>query len=82
MKDLENLKRLTKIFALAGIIIFEKKFVEIMMPKNPELIRKMVIVGGTAMLVCMTSDIIFGHIDRRFNRIITQVEKDALRMTG
>jgi len=82
MKDLERLKNATKILALIGIVIFEKKLVDMMMPKNPVLMRKLVIVTGTAMLVSLTSDVIFGHIDKRFDRIITEVEKDAIGMVS
>lgn len=82
MNDLERLRQMSKLVALVGIAIFEKKLVSMIMPKNPILIRKLLIVGGTAMLVSLTGEFIFGHIDKRFDRIITEVEKDAIGMVS
>lgn len=82
MNDLERLKKFTKLLALFGIIIFEKKLVEMVIPKDPILIRKLLIVGGTAMLACLSGEIIFVRIDKHFNKIIYQVEADAIGMVS
>ena len=80
MNDLERLRQMSKLIALVGIVIFEKKLVNMIMPKNPVLIRKLLIVGGTAMLVSLTGELILSNIDKRFDRIISEVEKDAIGM--
>lgn len=80
MNDLERLRQMSKLIALVGIVIFEKKLVNMIMPKNPILIRKLLIVGGTAMLVSLTGELILSNIDKRFDRIISEVEKDAIGM--
>jgi len=82
MNDLERLRQMSKLIALVGIVIFEKKLVNMIMPKNPILIRKLLIVGGTAMLVSLTGELILSNIDKRFDRIISEVEKDAIGMVS
>lgn len=82
MKKLENLKSLTKGIALVWLVIAEKKLLDISLPKNPVILRKLILIGGTLALVGLTEKVLLGAIDRHFNGIMKEIEGDMIGMIG
>jgi len=76
MQKLENFKTTTKIVALIGLVIIEKKLLDISIPKNPLLLRKVILIGGTVALVTLTEKTVLRSIDRYFNEIIKDIKEN------
>jgi hypothetical protein len=82
MKKLDRLKTLIKLLSLAGLILGEKKIIETILPQNPVLVRKLLIFAGTGIFLNLTIDLVFSCIDKNFNNIMSEVEKDAIGMVS